>query len=218
LVRFLLAGVAAGLLLPAESAWKKDFDKAQFAHREGRHSDAERLLRDALRKMESEQPGDPRAAALLNNLGAECHILGRYDDAEQHYRRAVEEWRKMPGSHRQVARSLVNLANLYQLMERPKPARIAYADALLEIRAGTGQESLEYAFALSEAADFHRGLGDLPEALRMAREAAEIAESAVAGEDTVLSERMKVFAAICRSLGSVEEAERAWRDSQDLIV
>lgn len=218
MVRFLLTGLVAGLLWPAESAWRRDFDQAQFAHREGRHSDAERLLRDALRKMESEAPGDPRVAALLNNLGAECHILGRYDDAEQHYRRAVEEWRKMPGSHSQMARSLVNLANLYQLMERPQQARIAYADALLEIRAGTGQESLEYAFALSEAADFYRGLGDFPEALRVAREAAKIAESAVSGGDSALTDRLQVFAAICRALGSVEEAERAWRDSQDTIV
>lgn len=64
-------------------------EAAQKAVDHGRHSDAERLLREAAAIQEATLGGDhPDLAATLNNLAYVCEQTGNIDDAERGYRRA----------------------------------------------------------------------------------------------------------------------------------
>jgi len=77
---------------------------------------AERALRKALRLQEA-QLGlvHPDVAGTLNALGAACNKLGRPDEAEFLYRRAVGIARKeLTDDHPYIATSLRNLSELYR--------------------------------------------------------------------------------------------------------
>ncbi|MBI3181090.1 MAG: serine/threonine protein kinase [Myxococcales bacterium] len=84
-------------------------------------------------------PESYEAAAAHNGLGHSLKLLGRYDEAEKHFRRSIEVTRKVRGRlHPNAATQLGNLAILLESMERFEEARGAYQDQLEVIEAVTG--------------------------------------------------------------------------------
>jgi len=97
---------------------------------------AERALRKALRLQEA-QLGlvHPDVASTLNSLGVVCNILGRPDEAEYLYRRAVGIARKeFTDDHPYIATSLRNLSELYRT--QGKPEKLAKLSDRLAPRSG----------------------------------------------------------------------------------
>ena len=97
---------------------------------------AERALRKALRLQEA-QMGlvHPDVANTLNSLGVACNILGRPDEAEFLYRRAVGIARKeFTDDHPYIATSLRNLSELYRT--QGKPEKLAKLSDRLAPRSG----------------------------------------------------------------------------------
>jgi serine/threonine-protein kinase len=77
---------------------------------------------DALGKLHGAD--SPRLASAHNNLGLALHELGRFDEAESHYRQALAHHRATRGEqHAHVASSLANLALLALDRDRPEAAR-----------------------------------------------------------------------------------------------
>ena len=90
--------------------------EAEQAASLGDHAAAERALRRA-RRLQEAHLGlvHPDVANTLNNLGVVCDILGRPDEAEFLYRRALGIARKtLADDHPYIATSLQNLSNLYR--------------------------------------------------------------------------------------------------------
>lgn len=97
---------------------------------------AERALRQALRLQEA-QLGlvHPDVVSTLNALGVVCNILGRPDEAEFLYRRAVGIARKeFTDDHPYIATSLRNLSELYRA--QGKPEKFAKLSVRLAPRSG----------------------------------------------------------------------------------
>lgn len=77
---------------------------------------------DALGKLHGAD--SPRLASAHNNLGLALHELGRFGEAESHYRGALAHHRAVRGErHAHVASSLANLALLALDRDRPEAAR-----------------------------------------------------------------------------------------------
>jgi tetratricopeptide (TPR) repeat protein len=81
---------------------------------EGRYRQAEEALTVAWREARRFPPGDPRVAVTHHRLGFLFGHLGRSEDAEQHYKRALRLWESAgPDWFREMAESLNDLAALY---------------------------------------------------------------------------------------------------------
>ena len=78
-------------LMPELAAAMKAFDN-------GRYSEAEALDRKALVILQQESvKNNPEIATSLNNLGAVYTAQGKYPEAEDHYRRALQIWQQASG-------------------------------------------------------------------------------------------------------------------------
>ena len=102
--------------------------EAEQATSAGDHAAAERALRLAL-KLQEAHLGlvHSDVANTLNDLGVVCDILGRPDEAEFLYRRALGIARRtLAADHPYIATSLQNLSNLYRAQGKPeKLAKLA---------------------------------------------------------------------------------------------
>ena len=102
--------------------------EAEQAASVGDHAAAERALRRA-RRLQETHLGlvHPDVANTLNDLGVVCDILGRPDEAEFLYRRALGIARKtLAADHPYIATNLQNLSNLYRAQGKPeKLAKVA---------------------------------------------------------------------------------------------
>lgn len=120
----LLGMGAVGAELPAE--WQKAAVLSERLQEQGKPTDAEQVLRNALRAGVGLPP--EAVARLLNNLGSVCQDQRRYAEAQRHYQRAVEEWEKAgPAQRMALARTLNNLGSLFWELRR-----LADADRALE--------------------------------------------------------------------------------------
>ena len=102
--------------------------EAEQATSAGDHAAAEQALRRALKLQEARLgPVHHEVANTLNDLGVVCDILGRSDEAEFLYRRALGIARKtLPAEHPYIETSLQNLSNLYRAQGKPeKLAKVA---------------------------------------------------------------------------------------------
>ena len=98
-----------------DTAWEKYNGAGMAAYAHGRHAEAEKHWKAALKEAEKFGERDPRLATSLNNLGLLQSGQGRYTEAEPLFRRALAIREKALGpEHREVAQSLNNLAALYQ--------------------------------------------------------------------------------------------------------
>jgi tetratricopeptide (TPR) repeat protein len=77
--------------------WERYNLMAQTAMNQGKPQEAETLFRNAVTEAESFDAKDPRLASTLNNLGNCLRNQGKYPDAEQCYKRALEVRQKAIG-------------------------------------------------------------------------------------------------------------------------
>jgi len=81
---------------------------------DGQYAAAEKNLVAALAETDSSGLDDPRRATVLNNLGFVYQLMGKYSQAESCFRRAIDIWRRSPGTtDLELARCIGNLAKLY---------------------------------------------------------------------------------------------------------
>ena len=97
-----------------EQGWDRNMTEGIRLVGEGRYRQAEEALAAAWREAQSFPQGDPRIALTSNNLGVLFDKMGRSDDAEKHYKRALRLLESAgPDRFREIAGCLNNLAVLY---------------------------------------------------------------------------------------------------------
>src|SRR5438093_5612860 len=89
-VLFSLVTAAAG------PSWLAALDQARWMYAAGDYRGAETLFRTVLDELRRNAPQDPKIPEILNDLGANCHLLGRYAEAESLYQGALRAWRANP--------------------------------------------------------------------------------------------------------------------------
>lgn len=77
--------------------WERYNLMAQNAMNQGKPQEAETLFRSAVTEAESFDAKDPKLANSLNNLANCLRNQGKYPEAEQHYKRALEVRQKALG-------------------------------------------------------------------------------------------------------------------------
>ena len=113
----------------------KIISDAERASSEGDYAKSEQALRRVLWLQEAHYGvAHPEVAKTLNDLGVVCDILGRPDEAEFLYRRALGLARTtLPVGHSYISTSLQNLSDLYESQGRPE--RVALIDDSESLRA-----------------------------------------------------------------------------------
>jgi len=121
----LLVGMFGVSTLHANFATAQIFDQAGWGERaakgrtlrdQSRYAEAEDCLRSALPAAEEFGSTDPRVAETLNDLATVVQIRGRYEEAENLFRRALTIWNQHSEDHRlELAVGLCNLATALRL-------------------------------------------------------------------------------------------------------
>jgi len=104
---------------------------------EGQLAEAGTWFEKALEVEETLSGGANRKGQLYNALGQVAVKEGKLEEAETYYQKAMEAYHSLYGSNRrELARSLINLAELKLKMEDMEGARQAVQDALGQLRPG----------------------------------------------------------------------------------
>jgi tetratricopeptide (TPR) repeat protein len=199
-------------LTAAPPSWQADRDQGLRQHAAGNYRGAGRLFRAALASLRASAPDDPNVPELLNNLGADCHLLGRYAEAEQLYREALDGWRRLPDKPADViARTLGNLATTYRARGLYQQAEAAYREAVQSLE-HDGRYAAQTAFTQANLADLYRAEDKLADALPLAQRALRTLEGSAA-DPVRLAFALQTLAAIERAQGHLDEAGRLYRQA-----
>jgi len=205
---FLLSALASG----ANSAeWGQQKEAGRKAFEQGRYSAAEELALDALRLVEIAYPSDsPEVAGCLNDLGVAESALGRFNEAENLYRRALLIWEKIPGREASAARILSNLSQLLVSEGRYSEAE-AMGRRALEIHeevVGTGHPDTVPALI---------NLGQLYEAQGRYHEAGTFLLRALAIREQAFGENNPDTALTLAALGQAYSREGKTEEAKELL-
>ena len=186
----------------------------------GAFSEAEALSRRALRALD--QPGvvDEAVAGRLRvralcAVGSALRCQGRYRDAEQPLREALElAERRFGNDDLAVGEAANNLAVLYKYTARFDEAERLYRRALQIVEAGNGGDDLKATLWHNLGGLEHsRGRNALAEPA--ARRAVEIRTRALGADHPVVAADAAALAAVLDALGLTDEAEALFRQALD---
>lgn len=160
-------------LIARAEAWAM---RAETLGPQGRYQEAERAHRRALKLVAGESA--PVRAGFMNGLGLTLYSLGRLDEAESLFERALAiRIEHQPGSA-ELAESYNNMALLYATIDRHELARDYYDRAIVLRRRVLGEDHPTTSFSLTNLATLLVQIGRAEEALPAFREALAIRRNA----------------------------------------
>lgn len=144
----------------------------------------------------------------LNDLAKLYEWMGRYNEAETHYLKTIEEVKADYGEdHHYNITHWLNLGNLYSQMGR-------YNDALTNLKKATnihsrtyGENNIDYAIIISSMASIHEGL-EKDEAEALYLQALKIIKTAVGKNHYLYSSTSLDLAHVYMESGKYEKAEK----------
>jgi len=151
-------------------------------------------------------PEHPDYTRSLHNLGVLYADIGRLDEAESHYLKAIAIRRKT--SPADYARSLTNLANLYfDDAKRYEAAESLYLEALSIRSKSPGKESREYANTLNSLAGLCLKTGRYQDAETLYREVLTILEKVGGKRNAEYAKPLSNMARLYADMGRYDAAE-----------
>ena len=149
------------------AAWRLAWSLSTFLSREGHWRDWVAAQHAALAATErlADRAGQARSH---NGLGLACSELGRYAEADTHYRQALDLFGAL-GDHVGQARTHTNLCWLFERQERPDIA-LEHARHAVDLYRTAGDRAGE-ADALNNIGWYHAQLGDHEQALTHCQQA-----------------------------------------------
>jgi len=132
-------------------------------------------------------PQHVTTALSYGDVGVEYLITGNYKKAESALQRAVDIQERVLGAHVRTARSVENLANLYQTIEAHVLAEKLYLRAIEIYTQLNGPNHPDVAHALSNLASLYLRTGAYPKAAELARRAVAIQEQALGSDHVELA-------------------------------
>lgn len=119
---------------------------------------------------------DPRFGGFYNNVGLALVDIGETEKAEMAYKAAISVMLKKENGKAEAAITYVNLAHLYEGIERDNDVKSALETARVLLNDRDIPRNGYYAFVLSKCAPSYRYFGFTEEAERMERQVKEIYE------------------------------------------
>src|SRR5579871_4712838 len=175
--RAVVSSLAVALTAAASTEWNVSREAGKQAFEQGRYAEAVALDRDALEAAEQKFTAESvEVAACLNDLAGVDTALGKFDEAESLYRRALNIWSKIPNSEASEAQVLSNLGVLLRSRGR-YPEAETIARQSLEIHARVfGAEHPDTATTLGNLGELYSVEGRYAEAEAAFRRALAIRE------------------------------------------
>ena len=200
-----------------ESDWIAETTSGLQAFEQGRYSEAEQRLTEAVRQAESLGPLDYRLNVSLSTLAGMYRAQGKYAEAERFYRRALTVAEEALGpDHPDLAASLSNLALLYQDQKDYAQAEALFGRALdMSVRA-VGPNHPNVALAYNNLAGLRRDQGNYSRAESLYQVSLAILEQALGPEHPDVATTLEEFAAMLRQAGRAAEAGRMDARARDI--
>jgi tetratricopeptide (TPR) repeat protein len=183
--RLLLPALALLLALPAVAQEDSGeiYRKAMELFRAQKYEQALPLFRTALDLAEARYGEESPLLALdLNNLAEIYRLMGRHDEAEPLYRRAIVLDEAAGDDNPGLATSLNNLALLYRAQDRLKEAEPLYKRALVVLEKALGPSHPDVAKSLNNLAMLYRLQGAPEKAQPLQERALKIADEALGAQ------------------------------------
>ncbi|MEX2528111.1 MAG: serine/threonine-protein kinase [Gemmatimonadota bacterium] len=131
-------------------------------HEQGSSEEGEDLLRQALSDLGSGREWDRERSRILNDLGVVLEAQGEYDEAEEHYTRALELRRRVFGlGHRSVAITGSNLSVIRYRRGDLSGAVEAASQALAVMQEAVGPDHQRSIIIAHNLAAMQMALGDM---------------------------------------------------------
>jgi tetratricopeptide (TPR) repeat protein len=192
-------------------------DLGYLYNSQGRYSEAEPLLLQALEIRRSQLGQDPDTATSLNNLAALYQSQGRYSQAEPLHLQALEIRRSQLGTdHPDTASSLNNLALLYNSQGRYSEAEPLYLQALEIWRSQLGTNHPDTATSLNNLAGLYESQGRYREAEPLHLQALEIRRSQLGQDHPDTAQSLNNLAELYQSQGRYSEAEPLYEQALEI--
>ncbi|MBD2392488.1 tetratricopeptide repeat protein [Aphanizomenon flos-aquae NRERC-008] len=191
---------------------------AVFYDNQGKYSEAEPLLLDALEMRKQLFTGDhPDVASSLNNLALLYHNQGKYSEAEPLYLDALEMTKRLfTGDHPDVASSLNNLALLYHNQGKYSEAEPLYLDALEMTKRLFTSDHPDVAISLNNLASLYYNQGRYSEAEPLYLDALEMRKRLFTGDHPDVATSLNNLASLYDSQGRYSEAEPLYLDALEM--
>ncbi|KJZ71092.1 hypothetical protein HIM_09511 [Hirsutella minnesotensis 3608] len=162
--------------------------------------------------------GDEKAEGeLLFNVGESVYVLGKYHEAEQMHRQALDLREKVLGKeHPATLSSMNNLAVVLKSLGKYEEAERLHRQEWKLSEKLLGKEHPSTLIIMNNLAVVLESLGKYEEAERLHRQALDLREKALGKEHPSTLISMNNLAHVLKSLGKYEEAERLHRQALDL--
>src|SRR6056297_816343 len=158
-----------------------------------------------------------RYSIALNEHALNSKSLGRYAEAEELYRDALEIGRATIGEgHPSYAIRLSNLAGAVEAQGRYAEAEGLYREALEIDRATIGEGHPSYAIHLNNLANVVRAQGRYAEAEGLYREALEIGRATIGAGHPSYAIDLNNLAGVVEDQGRYDEAEGLYREALEI--
>src|SRR5258708_16526109 len=155
------------------ASWKAEREAGLRALEQGRFSESERYNRKALDALGTDSP---EAAICLHNLAITYAAEGRYAEAADSYRKALQIWEKASGYEASAAVAQGNLGTTLHMLGRYAEAEAIELRSLAALERLLGSEHRDTATALNNLGDNYTVQGRYADAETSYRRGAAIRE------------------------------------------
>ncbi len=158
----------ATLACQQASRWDEYLTNGAKAYEQGRYSEAEKWLQDALKEAERFRPNDSRLATTLDDLAEVYRAQGKFAEAAPLYERSMAIREKAVGpEHSDLVGTLNGLADLYRAQGKFAEAEPLYRRSLAVWERVLGREHPHVATSLEKYALLLRSMNREAEAAAM---------------------------------------------------
>ncbi|EFY88023.1 kinesin light chain 1 [Metarhizium acridum CQMa 102] len=203
--------------------WMKYLPHAKAALELRGHSADKRVqarpdaVRRALRLYRKERSTDRAEAGLFANVAESHYMLGKYQAAEQMYRKALELQKAALGKdHPDTLTSMNNLANVLNSLGKYKMAEKMHRQILKLRKAVLGKDYPDTLISINNLANVLDSRGKYEEAEQIYRQTLELQKAVLGKDHPDTLTRMNNLAIVLRRLGTYGEAGQMHRHTLKL--
>ena len=168
----------------------------------------------ALEKAVALAGSNPSAAFSLNNLALVQKALGKYNEAENSYRKALQIYiAQGKREHPDYTNPLNNLGELYRSMGRLQDAVYAFEEVISIRKKTLGTKHANYANALNNLALVEFAIGKYPEAEKHLEECLAIYKTTLGEKDKFYANCLNNLASVYKANGNLKKAESTYQSS-----
>ena len=155
---------------------------------------------------------NPSAAYSLNNLALVQKALGKYNEAEYSYRKALQIYVSAgKREHPDYTNPLNNLGELYRTMGRLQDAVYAFEEVISIRKKTLGTQHANYANALNNLALVEFAIGKYPDAEKHLEECLAIYKTTLGEKDKYYANCLNNLASVYKANGNLKKAETTYQ-------